>query len=526
MFWFLMSMQVLCLTTISGLVVFGCTQKKQPNTNISAPPVNIRPNKPQEQFGQKKVPAIYAKNKPHKNTRFPASTDSKGGVGKSKNFTGGEQAVFDKTNKIESPSNRKVEKKPKDEEKDVVDSERDQKPTPATPVPSNDQNKLTVGRLPNKNGYDELNPNALVKSEEGGHKSTYKDNKDGGYDNLDPNQVDAQNLIVPEDARAKSEHVDVPQPAPQKPTPVVQVDVKVPTARKRAALANRLNSSFETMRSESPDWQNPFTIHNINPPNYRHPQAGCFRCTKCEEFYKTAKKRNNHEVSVHNFHRSERYSLREIEAEYEHETVEGSASTSRLSVPMAVVATQKTKRMGRENMPSQLQATPRDDERISSDRLFPSSSTSTSNSAPSSSFTFSPNTPTILNALKEPLKSIFYDFDRGGEFEQTIVEEWKKKSECKLLIIRVTEFKLTEPFGLDSPIYEANMMREPKKFSKFRTLILCYSKTDGGEEARILTSEMNPHITFRELLADILAPLGRCLVIADSNDRKPLNHFI
>ncbi|KAI6171918.1 hypothetical protein M3Y98_00915400 [Aphelenchoides besseyi] len=481
MFWLLMLIQVLCSATISAFVTFGCIQKKQENTNISAPPLDVRPNKTQDQFGQKKP--FTQRTRYKKNTRLHGSINPKPGV--SKTFTAGEQAVFDKTSKVKLSLNRKVEKKPKNEEKDAMDSERDQKRTPATPVPSNDQNKLTGSRLPNKNGYDELNPNAPVNSEEGGHKSTYKDNKDGGYDNLDPNQVDAQNLIVPDDARAKFEHVNVPQPVLQKLTPVVQSDVKAkttPTARKQSSSSRRLKAPSKTLKFEGSNSETYYTIHNINPPNYRQPQAGCFRCTKCEEFYKTAKERNNHEISVHGFCRSEKYLTREIEAEYDQEVV-----TFFIPFIRCFQETVKTS--------------------ASSKTLLSDTSM------------LSVDAKSIISAMRKSLTSIYFDYERGQDLGRIIVEKWKKKLDCKLLVIRIAQPELMESFGLKAPVCKAGMMRIGKMYSSQRSVILCYSREEDEGIKSFLMTQMNPHIFFNELLTEILASLGLCLVVADHNDR-------
>ncbi|KAI6196705.1 hypothetical protein M3Y94_01140600 [Aphelenchoides besseyi] len=253
MFWLMIL--TLWMTVTGGFAVFGCVQKKCANSSIpvrsskkSVPQVLNATNKtPNPQSVRHKTAGINAKEDKNTKSLFHGTTESKQLVSKSKNLTLGGQPAFGNTNEIDSPlSNHKIAKEAKNEEKETIGSERShkdrskreqkRKPKPGSTLPSNTASKPKhVGRMPNKDGYDDLNPNPHNNSEDGVNKSTFKENKDGGYDNLDPNPNETQNLVNPEDGAV--------------------IGASKPTAQKAVKVASKpktLEKPTKSKRSERP----------------------------------------------------------------------------------------------------------------------------------------------------------------------------------------------------------------------------------------------------------------------------------
>ncbi|KAI6171921.1 hypothetical protein M3Y98_00915800 [Aphelenchoides besseyi] len=121
---------------------------------------------------------------------------------------------------------------------------------------------------------------------------------------------------------------------------------------------------------------------------------------------------------------------------------------------------------------------------------------------------------------------IYYDFDfLSKQFGLLPIIHWKQYSNCKILMLRLKTLNYEGEMELGESVWTTSIPRyELARTENRNSFVVCFAKTDSLDSLLRAGHNLNPHVTFVELIDDLVSSLGiqSSLFIASNHDREIL----
>ncbi|KAI6170284.1 hypothetical protein M3Y98_01223700 [Aphelenchoides besseyi] len=124
---------------------------------------------------------------------------------------------------------------------------------------------------------------------------------------------------------------------------------------------------------------------------------------------------------------------------------------------------------------------------------------------------------------------IYYDFDfLSKQFGSLPIIHWKQYSNCKILMLRLKTLNYEGEVELGESVWTTSIPRyELARKENRNSFVVCFAKTDSLDLLLRAGQNLNPHVTFVELVDDLVSSLGiqSSLFIASKHDRVSVRHL-
>ncbi|KAI6212461.1 hypothetical protein M3Y94_00026800 [Aphelenchoides besseyi] len=130
----------------------------------------------------------------------------------------------------------------------------------------------------------------------------------------------------------------------------------------------------------------------------------------------------------------------------------------------------------------------------------------------------------LATAMFQQPSVIYYDYQMlHSEYGTLPIKLWKATAECKVLFLRLQSNQWEHEPELDGPLVVATLPRfnAPRNVDR-RAFLLGFVKTTAEDMAEILLAETNQHMTFDELVGELIPSLcpNSTLIIASEIDKQ------